>query len=207
VVVVATSNTLPDDLFAGQPGRDAFLPFIALIQQRLDVLVLEAGRDFRRSRLRGLPTWHVPADRRAEQALDGAFAQLTGNTAPTEERLVVSGRVLRVPLAAEGVARFDFSALCGTALGPGDYLAIATHFHALVLDAIPRLSPDNHDEARRFITLIDALYDHRVKLVASADALPDQLYQRGEGAKAFERTASRLEEMRSQEYLALPHLT
>ena len=115
--------------------------------------------------------------------------------------------MLRVPLAAEGVARFDFSVLCGTALCPGDYLAIATHFHALVLDAIPRLSPDNHDEARRFITLIDALYDHRVKLVASADALPDQLYQRGEGAKAFERTASRLEEMRSQEYLALPHLT
>ena len=207
VVVVATSNTLPDDLFAGQPGRDAFLPFIALIQQRLDVLVLEAGRDFRRSRLRGLPTWHVPADRRAERALDDAFAQLTGNAPPAEERLVVSGRVLRVPLAAEGVARFDFSALCGTALVPGDYLAIATHFHALVLDAIPRLSPDNHDEARRFITLIDALYDHRVKLVASAEAMPDQLYQRGEGAKAFERTASRLEEMQSQDYLALPHLT
>ena len=207
VVVVATSNTLPDDLFAGQPGRDAFLPFIALIQQRLDVLVLEAGRDFRRSRLRGMATWHVPPDGRADRALDAAFAQLTGNAPPAEERLVVSGRVLRVPLAAEGVARFDFSALCGTALGPGDYLAIATHFHALVLDAIPRLSPDNHDEARRFITLIDALYDHRVKLVASAEAMPDQLYQRGEGAKAFERTASRLEEMQSQDYLALPHLT
>jgi len=207
VVVVATSNTAPDDLFAGQPGRDAFLPFIALIKQRLDVLVLEAGRDFRRARLRGLPTWYIPPDGRAERALDDAFAQLTGNARPGEERLVVTGRVLRVPLAAEGVARFDFSALCGAALGPGDYLAIATHFHALVLDAIPRLSPDNYDEARRFITLIDALYEHRVKLVASAAAMPDQLYQRGDGAKAFERTASRLEEMQSQEYLALPHLT
>jgi cell division protein ZapE len=207
VVVVATSNTLPDDLFKGRPGRDAFLPFIALIKQHLDVLVLEAGRDFRRARLRGMPTWLVPAGRRAEQALDAAFAQLTGNAAPREERLRVSGRTLRVPLAAEGVARFDFSALCGTALGPGDYLAIATHFHALVLDAVPRLSPDNYDEARRFITLIDSLYDHRVKLVASADATPDQLYQRGDGAKAFERTASRLEEMQSQAYLALPHLT
>jgi cell division protein ZapE len=207
VVVVATSNTAPDDLFAGQPGRDAFLPFIALIKQRLDVLVMEAGRDFRRARLRGFATWYVPPDGRAERALDDAFAQLTGNAPPAEERLIVSGRALRVPLAAEGVARFDFSALCGTPLGPGDYLAIATHFHALVLDAVPRLSPENRDEARRFITLIDALYEHRVKLVASAAALPDQLYQRGDGAKAFERTASRLEEMQSQEYLALPHLT
>jgi cell division protein ZapE len=206
VVVVATSNTLPDQLFAGQPGRDAFLPFIALIKQRLDVLVLEAGRDFRRARLRAMPTWHAPAGGRAERALDEAFAQLTGNAPGHAERLTVSGRVLRVPQAAEGVARFEFSELCGTALGAGDYLAIATHFHALVLDGIPRLSPDNRDEARRFITLIDALYDHRVKLVASADAQPDQLYERGEGAKAFERTASRLEEMQSQEYLALPHL-
>jgi cell division protein ZapE len=198
---------LPDDLFKGRPGRDAFLPFIALIKQHLDVLVLEAGRDFRRARLRGMPTWLVPADRRAEQALDAAFAQLTGNARAREARLRVAGRVLRVPLAAEGVARFDFSALCATALGAGDYLAIATHFHALVLDAVPRLSPDNYDEARRFIVLIDSLYDHRVKLVASAEAAPDQLYQRGEGAKAFERTASRLEEMQSQEYLSLPHLT
>jgi cell division protein ZapE len=207
VVVVATSNTLPDDLFAGKPGRDAFLPFIALIKQHLDVLVLDAGRDFRRARLHGMPTWLVPADRRAEAALAAAFAQLTGRVAPREERLTVSGRTLRVPLAAAGVARFDFSALCATALGAGDYLALATHFHALVLDAVPRLSPDNYDEARRFIVLIDALYDHRVKLVASAEAVPDQLYQRGEGAKAFERTASRLEEMQSQAYLALPHLT
>jgi len=207
VVVVATSNTLPDDLFKGKPGRDAFLPFIELIKRHLDVLVLEAGRDFRRARLRGMPTWLVPADRRAEQALDAAFAQLTGNATPHEERLLVTGRVLRVPLAAEGVARFDFSALCAAALGASDYLAIATHFHSLVLDAVPRMSPDNFDEARRFITLIDALYDHRVKLVASAEATPDQLYQRGDGAKAFERTASRLEEMQSQDYLALPHLT
>jgi len=203
VVVVATSNIV----FAGQPGRDAFLPFIALIKQRLDVLVLEAGRDYRRQRLRGVRMWHVPADGRADRALDAAFTDLSGGVPPREERLIVTGRVLRVPQAAEGVARFDFSALCGTALGAGDYLAIATHFHALVLDAIPRLSPDNYDEARRFVTLIDALYEHRVKLVASAAALPDQLYQRGEGARAFERTASRLEEMQSRDYLDLPHLT
>jgi len=120
---------------------------------------------------------------------------------------MVMGRILNVPLAAAGVARCDFATLCVAALGAGDYLALATHFTALVLDGVPRLSPENFDEARRFIVLVDALYEHRVKLVASADATPDQLYQRGEGAKAFERTASRLEEMQSQEYLALAHLT
>ncbi len=207
VVVVTTSNTTPDDLFKGQPGRDAFLPFIGLIKQHLDVLVLESGRDFRRARLRGMATWHVPADGRAERALDGAFSDLTGHAVAHAETLLVTGRKLVVPIAAQGVARFDFDALCGQPLGAGDYLALATHFHALVLDGIPRLSPDNYDLARRFIVLIDALYDHRVKLVASAAAWPDQLYQRGEGAKAFERTASRLEEMQSQAYLALAHLT
>ena len=207
VVVVATSNTAPDDLFRGQPGRDAFLPFIALIKQRLDVLALETGRDFRRSRLRGLPTWHVPVNGRADVALDRAFATLANGALPKAERLSVSGRTLRVPMAADGVARFDFAALCGQPLGPGDYLAIATHYTALVLDGIPRLGPENYDQARRFIILVDALYDHRVKLVASAEAQPDQLYERGEGAKAFERTASRLEEMQSEAWLGLAHLT
>ncbi len=207
VVVVATSNTAPNDLFRGKPGRDAFLPFIELLKQRLDVLVLQGERDWRRQRLRGMPTWHVPADARAERALDEAFRQLTAGAPAGRDRLMVMGRVLQVPLAAAGVARFDFATLCGTALGAGDYLALATHFHALVLDGVPRLSPDNFDEARRFIVLVDALYDHRVKLVASADAVPDQLFTRGEGAVAFERTVSRLEEMQSQEYLGHQHLT
>ena len=207
VVVVATSNTTPDDLFRGRPGRDAFLPFIALLKQRLDVLVLDGERDFRRHRLRGLVTWHVPVNARADAALDRAFTELSGGVAAKPERLTVLGRTLRVPLAAEGVARFDFAALCGQPLGPGDYLAIATYYQALVLDGVPRLGPENYDEARRFITLVDALYEHRVKLIASADATPDQLYERGEGAKAFERTASRLEEMQSEDWQALPHLT
>ena len=207
VVVVATSNTAPDDLFRGKPGRDAFLPFIDLIKRHLDVLVLEGGHDFRRARLRGQPTWHVPPNGRADAALDRAFASLSGGVTPRAERLSVSGRTFRVPLAAERVARFDFATLCGQPLGPGDYLALATHYDALVLDGIPRLGPENYDQARRFITLVDALYEHRVKLVASAEALPDELYERGEGAKAFERTASRLEEMQGQEWLALEHLT
>ncbi|MBV9247817.1 MAG: AFG1 family ATPase [Acetobacteraceae bacterium] len=207
VVVVATSNTAPDELFSGQPGRDAFLPFIALIKQKLDVLMMDSGRDFRRARLRGMRTWHVPADRCARQALDLAFVELTGHAQPRSRRLTVMGRALVVPLSADGVARFDFATLCGAALGAGDYLSLATHFHTLILDEIPRLSPQNYDQARRFITLVDALYEHRVKLVASADAAPDQLYTRGENAKMFERTASRLDEMQSQEWLALPHLT
>ena len=207
VVVVATSNTAPGELFAGRPGRDAFLPFIALLQKHLDVLVLDGARDWRRQRLHGMPTWHVPADARAAGALDQAFAALTGGAAARPQRLAVFGRALEVPRAAAGVARFSFEELCGQPLGAGDYLALATHFHTLILDDIPRLSPANHDRARRFITLIDALYDHRVKLVASAGAGPDQLYARGEGARAFERTASRLEEMQSQEWLRMEHLT
>jgi cell division protein ZapE len=207
VVVVATSNTTPDDLFAGQPGRDAFLPFIALIKQYLDVLVMGGSRDFRRQRLQSLPTWHVPSGTEAREALDQAFTRLSDRATPKTERLIVSGHILAIPIAAGGVARFDFDALCRQALGAGDYGALATHYQALVLDDVPQLSPENHDAARRFITLVDELYEHRVKLVASAAAAPDNLYEAGEGAAAFRRTASRLVEMQSQEYLALPHLT
>jgi cell division protein ZapE len=207
VVVVATSNTAPDDLFRDRPGRDAFLPFIGIIKRHLDVLVLDGQRDWRRARLARMATWHVPADGRADAALDRAFAELTGGVAPQATSLMVMGRKLLLSRAAVGVVRCTFEELCATPLGAGDFLALATHFHALVLDGIPRLSPDNHDQARRFINLIDSLYDHRVKLVASAAAVPDALYQRGEGAAAFERTASRLIEMQTQDYIRLPHLT
>jgi cell division protein ZapE len=206
VVVVATSNIPPDDLFKGQPGRDAFLPFIALIKQRLDVVNLDAGRDFRRERMRGLRIWYVPADARAHQALDEAFARLIGGAEAAPATLTVMGRALKIPLAADGVARFDFDTLCGTALGAGDYLAIATNFHTVIIDGIPRLSPDNYDVARRFIVLVDTLYDQRVKLLASADATPDRLYRRGENAHMFERTASRLDEMQSEDWQEQPHL-
>lgn len=206
-VVVATSNTRMDDLFAGQPGRDAFLPFIGVLKRHLDMIVMHGSRDWRRQQLRGMPTWHVPANAQADAALDEAFRTLTAGVEPRMERLRVMGHALSIPQAASGVARFDFDALCGQPLGAGDYVALATHYQAVVLDGVPRLSPDNYDVARRFIVLVDALYDHRVKLIASADATPDMLYQRGEGAVAFERTASRLHEMQSRTYLALPHLT
>ncbi len=207
VVIVATSNTAPTDLFAGQPGRDAFAPFFSLLDQYLDLIVMAGHRDWRRRTLGAPPYWHVPADTRADEALDGAFRDLSGGAQPRTERLMVMGHQITIPVAAKGVARFDFQALCSQPLGPGDYLALATHYQALVLDAVPRLSPDNFDEARRFITLIDALYEHRVKLVASAAAVPDDLYQRGENAEAFRRTASRLQEMQGPAYRALPHLT
>ena len=205
-VIVATSNTAPDDLFKGQPGRDAFLPFIALIKRHVEVWPLVAARDYRRERIRSLPTWHVPADGRAEAALDAAFAALTGQERGEPMELPLLGRVIEVPEAARGVARFDFNQLCGKPLGPADYLAIAEAFHSLVVDNIPRLGPENFDKARRFITCIDTLYEHRCKLVASAASTPDQLYERGTNAAMFERTASRLTEMQSQEYRALPHL-
>ncbi len=206
VVVVATSNVAPGNLFKGQPGRDAFLPFIALIEQRLEVFVMDSGRDFRRERIRAMRTWHVPADRFADRALDQAFEDLTAGAEVGPVSLTVMGRAVVVPLAARGVARFDFDTLCNTALGAGDYLAIARAFHTLVLDGIPRLSPENFDRARRFIVLVDNLYEQRVKLVASADATPDRLYQRGENAKMFERTASRLDEMQSADWLEQTHL-
>jgi cell division protein ZapE len=207
VVVVATSNTVPDDLFKGKPGRDAFLPFIKLIKSNLDVLVLAAARDYRRERMTGLKAWYVPVDGRADAAMTKVFETLTEGEAVHASSLTIAGRKLIVPLTARGAARFDFLALCGEALGPGDYLALATHYETILIDGIPRLSPDNFDEARRFVTLIDALYEHRVKLYASAAANPDDLYRSGEGASIFERTASRLEEMQSETYMALPHLT
>ena len=207
VVVVATSNTTPDDLFRGKPGRDAFLPFIRLIKRQMNLLVLEAARDYRRGRIHGMPTWHSPVDGRAERALDAAFLDLAGEAHGKPAALAVLGRRVKVAQAARGVARADFEALCGRPLGAADYLALATHFHTLVLDAVPRLGPSNFDRARRFITLVDALYEHRCKLVASAAAAPDSLYEQGENAAMFERTVSRLLEMQSQDYLALPHLT
>jgi cell division protein ZapE len=207
VVVVATSNTKPEDLFQNRPGRDAFKPFIAIIKREMDTLFLDSPRDYRRGGIRGISTWHVPANARADARLDQAFRRLSGGAEPEPVTLTVMGRSFVVKQAAGPVARFDFYDLCGQALGAGDYLALATRFSALILDGVPRLGPDNFDVARRFIVLVDTLYEQKVKLIASAADQPDRIYMRGEGAAAFERTASRLEEMQSQAYLDLPHLS
>jgi cell division protein ZapE len=205
VVVVATSNTRPERLFQDRPGADAFKPFIAVLQGALDTVELRSERDYRRRRELKGATWIVPADARADAALDAAFETLTDGAEGRRAFLRVHGRRVEVPLAAAGVARFDFEALCARPLGAGDYLEIARHYPTVLIDRVPQLGAENFDVARRFIVLIDALYEARVKLVASADAMPDAIYERGDGVAAFERTASRLAEMQSRDYQALPH--
>ncbi|MBL7238434.1 AFG1 family ATPase [Novacetimonas hansenii] len=207
VVVVATSNTKPEDLFQDRPGADAFKPFIDIIMREVDTVILDSPRDYRRGCVRGMRTWIVPADAAAKAELDTIFTHLAAGAPVQAVDLDIMGRTLRVERAAGPVARFTFSELCGRFLGAGDYLALATRFASLVIDDVPRMGPDNFDEARRFIVLIDALYEQNVKLFASAGDQPDSLYERGQGATAFERTASRLEEMQSASYAQLPHLS
>jgi cell division protein ZapE len=207
VVVVATSNVPLDELYKDGLNRALFLPFIAMIEQHMEVMRLDARTDFRLEKLAGAPVWYVPADTAAAAALDQAWRRLTAGHAGSELALPIKGRVIRVPRASMGVARFTFHDLCGEPLAGSDYLRIAHEFHTIVLDCIPAMDYDRRNEAKRFIILIDTLYDNAVKLVASADAEPDALYRADEGFEAseFQRTASRLIEMRSQSYLALPH--
>ena len=206
VVVVATSNWPPDQLYSGGLQRDRFIPFIHLLMARLDVLQLDSGRDYRLKRLQDISIYHAPLGARADKALDEAFARLTEGARAAPCTLSVKGRKLPVPLAARGVARFGFAELCEQPLGAGDYLTIAQEFHSVILAGVPKLDPKRRDAARRFMLLIDALYEHKVKLILAADAPPEQLYPEGDGAFEFERTVSRLQEMRSKDYLALGHL-
>jgi cell division protein ZapE len=206
-VVVATSNVRPDELYKDGLNRALFLPFIALIEERMTVTRLAARTDFRLEKLSGQPVWHAPADAAADVALDAAWQRLTAGHAGERLELTVKGRKLTVRRAAKGVARFSFHELCEQPLAASDYLRIAREFHTVVLDRIPAMDFAKRNEAKRFIILIDTLYDNAVKLLASADAEPDALYRADDGFEAmeFKRTASRLIEMRSQAYLALPH--
>ena len=207
VVVVATSNVEPDELYKDGLNRALFLPFIALLRAHMEVVRLEAPKDFRLEKLSGQPVWYVPADEDAEVALDMAWQRLTGMLSGEPCEIPMKGRVIRVAEAAKGVARFSFAQLCGQPLGASDYLRIAREFHTIILDRVPVMDYPQRNEAKRFIALIDTLYDNAVKLVASAQAEPSALYLGDEGYEAneFKRTASRLFEMRSNEYLALPH--
>jgi cell division protein ZapE len=207
VVVVATSNVEPDQLYKDGLNRALFLPFVALLQQQMDVVRLAAPKDFRLEKLSAQPVWYVPTDEDAEVALDNAWQRLTGTLSGEPCDIASKGRVIRVPEAERGVARFSFRQLCGQPLGASDYLRIAHEFHTLILENIPVMDYPQRNEAKRFIALIDTLYDNAVKLVASAAVEPTALYLATEGYEAneFNRTASRLIEMRSEEYLALPH--
>jgi cell division protein ZapE len=207
VVMVATSNVAPNDLYKDGLNRALFLPFIALLQRQCDVVRLDSRTDFRLEKLTGVPCWYVPPDAKADAKLDEAWQRMVGNGPGHPLELNVKGHKLVVPRAAMGVARFGFSDLCAKPLAASDYLRIAHEFHTVIIDHIPVMNYERRNEAKRFIILIDTLYDHSVKLLASAEAEPDQLYLADEGyeAKEFKRTASRLTEMRSQSYLGLPH--
>jgi cell division protein ZapE len=213
VKVVTTSNRLPRDLYKDGLNRDLFIPFIELIERRMLVVEVNGPIDYRLYRLTGVDVWHVPNGPEATAALSRAFFQLTDYPVedrakvPTEELDVGGGRTLHVPKSLKGVAVFSFKRLCGEPRGAADYLAIARRFHTVIIVGIPVMGPEMRNEASRFVTLIDALYDHKVKLLAAADAEPEGLYPSGDGSFEFQRTVSRLEEMRSAEYLAEGHGT
>jgi cell division protein ZapE len=211
VTVVTTSNRHPDDLYKDGLNRQLFLPFIDLVKQRLDVMGLNGPTDYRRDRLGNAATWLVPNGPAATASLSKTFFHLTDYppedraNVPTAELDLGGGRTLHVPKALKGVAVFSFKRLCAEARGATDYLAIARRFHTVIIVGIPVLGPQNRNEAARFVTLIDALYEYHVKLLAAADAQPDALYPEGDGKFEFDRTVSRLLEMQSEDYLALGH--
>ncbi len=211
VAVVTTSNRPPNDLYKDGLNRELFLPFIDLIETKMAVVAVNGPADYRLDRLAGVKAWHVPNGPEATAALSRAFFQLTDY--PVEDRAKVpsealdvgGGRSLHVPKSLKGVAVFSFKRLCGEPRGAGDYLAIAQRFHTVILVGVPVMTREMRNEAARFVTLVDALYEHRVKLLASADAEPAGLYPQGDGSFEFARTVSRLEEMRSADYLAEGH--
>lgn len=211
VTVVATSNRPPRDLYKDGLSRDLFLPFIDLIERELDVVGLNGPTDYRLDRLGGMPTYYSPNGPETTAALSEAFFRLTDYPpedrahVPSETIDVSGGRTLHVPKSLKGVGVFSFKRLCVDARGAADYLAIAQHFHTIIIVGVPRMGPENRNEASRFVALVDTLYDYRVKLLVGADALPAELYAAGDGAFEFERTVSRLMEMQSADYLAEGH--
>ena len=206
-VVVATSNVAPEDLYKGGLNRALFLPFIAQIEQHMDVLRLDARTDFRLEKLTGENMWLVPADDEAAAALNKAWTRMTGNAPCKPRDIAIKGRILHVPCSSHGVARFGFADICEKPLAASDYLRLAHDYHTILIDHVPVMDYGNRNAAKRFISLIDTLYDNAVKLMASAEANPVSLYLTDEGNEAneFKRTISRLIEMSSASYLALPH--
>ena len=201
-VVVATSNARPSELYKNGLNRQLFLPFISMIEDHMEVVALNAQKDFRLDKLAGTPLYFSPIDDNARRALDAHWDRLTGRHPGKSQSIEVKGRKVNIPLASMGVARFDFADLCDQPLGANDYLHLAHAFHTIIIDAIPVMDPGRRDIVRRFINLIDAFYDCRTCLIASAAAEPAALYPTGSGSDHFERTASRLIEMRSEAYLA-----
>ncbi|MEQ8320172.1 MAG: cell division protein ZapE [Rhodospirillales bacterium] len=205
MVVVTTSNRHPKDLYKDGLQRERFLPFIDLIQDRMNVYEVSAVRDYRLERLQGMEAYITPNGVKASSKLEQDFESLTIGAQPRPMGLDVNGRVVEIPRTAEGVAIMDFADMCAKPLGPGDYLAVARRFHTVILKDIPKLGPHNRDVAKRFVTLVDALYEAKTNLICSAAVAPNELYAEGDGAFEFERTVSRLMEMQSVDYISLPH--
>lgn len=211
LIVVTTSNRAPSELYRDGLNREHFLPFIALTERDLDVMALNGPVDYRLERLAGMATWHAPIGDAATAQVREAFFRLTDYPpedsahVPSAELDLGGGRRLHVPKSLKGVAVFSFKRLCGEARGAADYLAVAQAYHTVIIVGIPRMGPDQRNEAARFVTLIDALYENKVKLLATAATQPEELYPSGDGRFEFERTVSRLKEMQSHDYLAAGH--
>jgi cell division protein ZapE len=201
VVIVATSNRAPDALYENGLNRQLFVPFIEDLKVRMEVVRVAGPKDFRLDRLKGRQVYFAPTDAKAETEFDALWTSLTDGAPETGETLEVTGRKIRLPHTVGGHLRASFVSLCAANLGAQDYLAIASHFHTVFLEAVPLLTPDNRNEAARFVSLVDALYEAKTKLAVLAAAEPEALYPSGDGSFEFERTVSRLEQMRSADYI------
>ncbi len=205
IVVVSTSNRHPNDLYKDGLNRQLFLPFIDMFQAKSETIELQSAQDYRLERLSGAPVYYTPLGAPSNTAMDNAWHHMMAGANAKPETLTINNRTIHIPLTARGSARFSFADLCEKPLGAADYLAIARRYGTIFIDNIPVLTPENRNEAKRFVTLIDALYDFRCKLICSADALPEKLYPVGDGVFEFERTSSRLIEMQSKDYLSKEH--
>lgn len=206
VVIVTTSNRVPDDLYKNGLQRDRFVPFIEMIKHKLDVMELASATDYRLGRDSGEQIYFYPLNMDSRDQLRQRYEEMT-NGEGKSDYLIIKSRRIEVPSLYEHIAYFTFADLCMKPYGANVYLEIASLFDVIFIEGIPTLSPKNRNEAERFVHLIDALYEHKVKLVCSADALPEKLYPEGDGAFEFERTVSRLMEMQSDDYIVSEHLT
>jgi cell division protein ZapE len=206
ITVIATSNRKPDDLYKDGLQRERFVPFIDLVKERLEVLELGGDHDYRLDRMRNFDVYLTPLGAWANAKLDEAFRALSAGADGEPRVLRTQGRDVEIPRAAPGVAMAHFLDWCARPMGAADFLCIAANFHTVIVADIPRMGPDSQDKAVRFVTMIDEFYEKKVKFICSAATAPSGLYLEGDGAFEFQRTASRLMEMQSPEYLALEHI-
>ena len=207
VVLVTTSNRRPKDLYKDGLQRELFLPFIDMIEEKMEVTELNGDVDYRLNCIEDMDTFISPIDDNTKSKLEEHFSRLTIGAVPEAIELIVMGKIIKVPKTAEGVAMISFSSLCKVPHGPADYLAICSRFHTLILEHIPRMGPENRNSAKRFVTLIDTMYEARVNLICSSEVTPEKLYVSGDGAFEFRRTVSRIMEMRSSDYISKEHLS